>query len=182
MAAGDVTTGDVTDLTGARVVLRSPHPDDVEPLVAIFAEPEVARWWPGFDRSRIESEVVLDDDPASSVYVVDVAGQVAGIVQCYEEPDPEYRSAGIDISLGTRWHGRGIAVDAIRCLARDLFERRGHHHLTIDPAAANGRAIACYTKVGFRPVGVLRQNERGGDGTFHDTLLMDMVAGELQDG
>ncbi|MEO7555222.1 MAG: GNAT family protein, partial [Acidimicrobiales bacterium] len=55
----------------------------------------------------------------------------------------------------------------------------GHHHLTIDPAAANERAIACYRKVGFRRVGILRANERDEDGVFRDTLLMDLVAGEL---
>ena len=37
-------------------------------------------------------------------------------------------------------------------------------HLKIDPAAANSRAIRCYGKVGFRPVGLMRQYERGPDG------------------
>jgi aminoglycoside 6'-N-acetyltransferase len=65
---------------------------------------------------------------------------------------------------------------------RDLVERRGHHHLTIDPALENTRAIACYRKVGFRDVGVLRSNERGADGSWHDTLLMDLVADDLLGG
>ena len=50
----------------------------------------------------------------------------------------------------------------------------------IDPAAAKSHAIRCYTKVGFRPVGVMRQYERGGDGNFHDGLLMDLLRGELR--
>jgi aminoglycoside 6'-N-acetyltransferase len=66
-------------------------------------------------------------------------------------------------------------VEAIGLLARFLFERRGHHRITIDPAAANQRATRCYQKVGFRPVGVMRQYERGGDGQFRDGLLMDLV-------
>ena len=49
----------------------------------------------------------------------------------------------------------------------------------IDPAADNVAAIRCYTKVGFRPVGVMRQYERGPDGTWHDGLLMEMLADEL---
>ena len=64
-------------------------------------------------------------------------------------------------------------------LARFLCEQRGHHRLTIDPAAANHRAIRCYEKVGFRRVGVLRQYERGPDGRFHDGLLMDLLRPEL---
>lgn len=161
--------------------LRPVGPGDVDALEAIMAEPAVARWWWGYDRERIEREFVgLGDDPTITSYVVEVDGEVAGIIQSWEEPDPEYRRANIDIGLGTRWHGRGVAVEAIRALARKLIDELGHHHLTIDPAASNGRAIACYKKVGFRPVGVLRQNELGPDGAFHDTLLMDLVPEELR--
>ncbi len=97
-------------LRGSQVLLRPGRPEDVDALVSMFAAPEVAEWWVGFDRARVESEVLHDDDPA----------------------------------------------------------------------AANGRAVSAYAKVGFRPVGILRQNERGADGTFHDTLLMDVVRGELR--
>jgi aminoglycoside 6'-N-acetyltransferase len=48
----------------------------------------------------------------------------------------------------------------------------------LDPAVHQA-AIRCYTKVGFKPVGVMRQYERGLDGTWHDGLLMDLVAGDL---
>jgi aminoglycoside 6'-N-acetyltransferase len=167
-------------LTGNKVVLRPPGSDDIEVLTGIFQEREVSHWWPRFDRERIERELVVNDDPHMTVYVVEVDHQALGIVQYYEESDPDYRHAAIDIAIGTRWHGTGVALDALRTLCRDLIERRGHHHLTIDPAAANTRAIACYKKVGFRPVGVLRENERGQDGSFHDALLMDLVADDLR--
>jgi len=101
------------------------------------------------------------------------------LIASYEQFDPEYRSAGIDIAIAPAWHGQGVAVDALRTLGRHLLDGRGHHRLTIDPAADNARAIACYRKVGFRPVGVMRQYERGLDGTFHDGLLMDLLALEL---
>jgi len=47
---------------------------------------------------------------------------------------------------------------------------------------ANEPAIRCYAKVGFRPVGVMRQYERGGDGRFHDGMLMDLLREELAPG
>lgn len=65
-------------------------------------------------------------------------------------------------------------------LARHLFDDRRHHRLVIDPAAANTRAIRAYERVGFRAVGVMRAYERGADGTWHDNLLMDMLADELR--
>ena len=65
-------------------------------------------------------------------------------------------------------------------MASHLFEVRGRHHLTIDPEAANSRAIRCYEKLGYRPVGVFRQNALGAAGTYDDTLLMDMVRADLR--
>ena len=73
----------------------------------------------------------------------------------------------------------GDGTEAVALLARYLFEERGHHRITIDPAAHNERAIRSYAKVGFRPVGVMRRYERGPDGTFHDGLLMDLLRDEL---
>lgn len=168
-----------TFLRGERVALRPPVVDDLDDLARIFQEPEVARWWPRFDRTRIQEDLIGNEEPTEHVYAVVVGDVVAGIVQAAEEDDPDYRSVGIDIAIATRWHGSGVAVDAIRTLVHDLIDSRGHHHVTIDPAADNARAIRCYEKLGFKAVGILRQNERGANGAFHDTLLMDLVAEEL---
>jgi GNAT superfamily N-acetyltransferase len=69
----------------------------------------------------------------------------------------------VDIFLHPDWYGRGLGADAIGALARYLFQQRGHHRLTIDPAAHNQRTIRCYQRVGFRPVGIMRCHERGPD-------------------
>ena len=166
-------------LRGERVLLRAGREDDLDALEAFFAAPEVARWWPMAGRDQIAKDVLGRDDPDTTVYVIEVNGAVVGIIQSVEEQEPDYRSAGIDISVAPEWHGTGVALDALRTLARHLIDERGHHRLTIDPNAANGRAIAAYTKLGFQPVGVLRQYERAADGTWHDGLLMDLLAGEL---
>jgi aminoglycoside 6'-N-acetyltransferase len=167
-------------LQGSHVVLRPLRASDIDELERIFATPEVSAWWVGIDRASIQAELLDGADERVTVYAIDVGGQVVGIVQSDEEPDEEYRQAGLDIAVAPEWHGTGVALDALRTLAAHLFETRHHHHLTIDPAAANGRAIAAYTKLGFRPVGVLRENERGADGSYHDTLLMDLLHGELR--
>ena len=52
--------------------------------------------------------------------------------------------------------------------------------LTIDPATDNEAAIRAYERVGFRKVGVMRSYELGPDGTWHDGLLMELLAGELR--
>jgi aminoglycoside 6'-N-acetyltransferase len=111
-----------------------------------------------------------------------VAGEVAGLIQYYEEHEPDYRHAGMDIALRSDHHGRGLGREALITLARHLIDVRGHHRLIIDPAAGNARAIATYRRVGFRPVGVMRRYERGPDGVWHDGLLMDLLPEELASG
>ena len=91
-----------------------------------------------------------------------------------------YQYASIDIAVRSAWQGQGIGPESIRTLARHLVDDRGYHRLTIDPAAHNRNAIRAYERVGFKPVGVMRKYERGPDGTWHDGLLMDMLAEELR--
>ncbi len=161
-------------LRGENVVLRPATIDDVPKFAAIIARPEVARWW---GSPFTAADIAADGEV---VFAIEVDGHVAGLVQYFEENEPDYRHAGIDIVLAPAHQGRGLGADALRTLARHLFQDRGHHRLTIDPAADNARAIASYAKVGFRPVGVMRQYERGRDGTWHDGLLMDLLRGELR--
>jgi aminoglycoside 6'-N-acetyltransferase len=127
-------------------------------------------------------EAGLAGDDQSALLVVEDSGRIAGGIQYHEEQDPMYRHAGIDIYLSAAFQGRGTGRLAIALLAGWLFTERGHHRITIDPAAANEQAIRCYTAAGFRPVGVMRQYERGPDGGFHDGLLMDLLRGELNQG
>jgi aminoglycoside 6'-N-acetyltransferase len=161
-------------LTGPRVTLRSTTPDDAATLTPIRNEPEVLRWWSHLEPGEM-GEFLADEHSL----VIEIDGEVVGAVQYGEEEDPMYRHANIDIYLTASRHGQGLGSEAVRVLARHLIEERGHHRLTIDPAAANRAAIRAYEKVGFRPVGVMRSYERGPDGTFHDGLLMELLAGEL---
>jgi aminoglycoside 6'-N-acetyltransferase len=180
MAAGSEQAGGRPRpvLTGRRVRLRPGIPGDAARLRTILADPSVSRWWGEPDPQAVLEQDMRGSD-ATVLLVVEIDGQVAGGIQYVEEDDPMYRHAGIDIFLGGRFQGQGAGTEAIGMLARFLFEQRGHHRITIDPAAANVQAIRSYTKVGFRPVGVMRQYERGGDGRFHDGLLMDLLREEL---
>jgi aminoglycoside 6'-N-acetyltransferase len=166
-------------LRGERALLRPAEPRDLETLAEILAEPEVARWWGAFDADRVRADLL--DDPETETLAIEVDGDVVGALQIWEEPDPDYRHAGLDIFLRTSHQGRGLGVEAIRLAARHLFDERGHHRITIDPAAHNQRAIRAYERVGFRPVGVMRLYERSPDGSWHDGLLMDLLEPDLRD-
>jgi aminoglycoside 6'-N-acetyltransferase len=163
-------------LRGKRALLRPGRPEDADRLVQIRSEAEVTRRWGNVD---IEEEIGERFIEAEDGFVIEVDGEVVGAIQYHEENDPMYRHAGIDIFLTTSRHGQGLGTEAIRLLARYLFEERGHHRLTIDPAADNVAAIRAYEKAGFRGVGIMRKYERGPDGVWHDGLLMDMLEEEF---
>ncbi|HEY4621242.1 MAG TPA: GNAT family protein [Gaiellaceae bacterium] len=164
-------------LHGERVVLRPMTELDAERVEEIRALPEVARWWRDRDADYARSKLADDD---LLCWIVELDGAAIGFVQAYEEKDPEYRHAGLDLFLDPAFHGQGLGQDAVRTTSRHLLEDRGHHRLVIDPAAANTRAIHCYETVGFRRVGVLRSywwdhvEERWADG-----VLLDLLADEL---
>lgn len=157
------------------MILRPLEAADEVELRRIHETPEVVRWWgppaDGFPWT---------DEPESTRMTIDVQGAVAGLIQFYEEAEPRYRHASIDLFLDPALHGRGLGEEAVRLLATMLIEERGHHRITIDPAADNAAAIRAYEKVGFKPVGLMRRYERDVDGAaWHDGLLMELLADDL---
>lgn len=161
-----------------RLILREPQEADLPALVAILREPEVARWWPGFDETEARLALLGRDD--ITVLVIEHAEGVIGAIQFHEQSDPSYRHAGVDLFLATAWQGKGLGSEAVKAVARTLFRTRGHHRMVIDPAANNLRAIRAYERVGFRQVGVMRQYERGPDGTWHDCVMMELLKDDLR--
>lgn len=167
-------------LHGARVTLRPLAEDDVDELAELIGHPEVARWW-GPERDLAHHRAgLLEDIADNAAFAIEVDSALAGWLGVYEEDEPDYRHAGLDIFVAPALHGAGLGPEALRVAASWLFGERGHHRLTIDPAVANERAIAVYAGIGFRPVGVMRSYERAPDGSWRDGLLMDMLAGELR--
>jgi aminoglycoside 6'-N-acetyltransferase len=162
-------------IEGERVVVRALTADDIPTLEKVMASPGVRAWWWDFEAGKFAAGL---DDPDLCPLVIEHAGTVIGYMQYSEEESLGYHFASIDLALDDAHQGLGRGRDAVRTLARHLFES-GHHRLTIDPAVANARAIRCNESVGFRPVGVMRQYERGADGTCHDGLLMELLVGEL---
>ena len=162
-------------LIGSLVRLEPATAEHVPALAAIRRTPEVHAFWRG--GTDLVAAVIEDlKEPDSTAYVIEFVGRVVGWIQWSAEDDPDYRCASIDIYLDPAVHGRGLGTDAVRTMARHLIVDHGHHRLEIDPAADNAAAIRCYTKVGFRPVGIRRRSERGNDGSWHDGLLMDLLA------
>jgi aminoglycoside 6'-N-acetyltransferase len=166
----------VAILQGTRVRLRPADADDIPTLEAIRREPSVERWWGILEEGELASDL---QEAAGRIFAIELEGRVIGGIQWWQEPEPAFRHAGMDIFVTTEMQGRGIGTETVRLLARHLIDEHAFHRLVIDPSAANEPAIRAYAKVGFKPVGRLRRSWRGPDGTWEDQLLMDLLAGEL---
>lgn len=154
-----------------RLVLRPLAPADAGALQRIHRTPEVMRWW-GAPAAEFPF-----DDPDCTRFTIEIDGQIAGLIQYWEEREPRYRHAAVDLFLDPSAHGSGLGSTALGLLVRHLVRERGHHRVTVDPAVENAAAVRCYEKVGFQRVGVMRRYERDADGeAWHDGLLMEFVA------
>jgi aminoglycoside 6'-N-acetyltransferase len=164
-------------LRGRNVLLRPLRVDDVERVAEIQAEPGVARWWGPPDEADLRRQAEGRAD--EKAFAIEREGELVGLIQFHEVNESDFRHAGIDLFLSERVQARGLGTDAVRTLTRYLIEERGHHRLTIDPAADNAAAIRAYEKVGFRPVGLMREYWRSPTGIWRDGLLMDLLAREF---
>ena len=163
-------------LRGDRVLVRPAVPADIATLELIRREPSVERWWGLLEPDELATDIAEGD---GRILAIELRGAVIGAVQWYQEKEPAFRHAGMDIYLTSEAQGLGIGTEVVRLLATWLIRDQGFHRLVIDPAAGNKRAIAAYGKVGFKPAGVLRRSWRAPDGTWEDQLLMDLLADEL---
>ena len=172
-------------LAGDRIRLRPVLPEDVPVLAAILAEPEVARWWPGYDTTRVEEEL-LGGDAETIVWAIearlggpDAPPDVVGAIQAWEEPNEEYRHAGLDLFLATAAQGRGLGPRGDP-RGRPLALRRARPSPPDDRPGRGERASDPHVRGARLPAGRNAPVVRAAAGRqWVDGLLMELLAGEL---
>jgi aminoglycoside 6'-N-acetyltransferase len=170
--AGHTLLVEKRPLRGERLVLEPLRAEHADRLRALRRSPPVVRWWdPAPEGWPLAAERDVDEKLA-----ITVQGEVAGLIQFFEEADSDARHADIDVFLGPDHQDRGLGTEAVRVLVRHLLEERGHHRITLYTSPANERAIRAYEKVGFRRVGVLSKAHLSrATGQWEDELLMEYV-------
>jgi RimJ/RimL family protein N-acetyltransferase len=92
--------------------------------------------------------------------------------------DMRHRSAEIGILIGeTSEQNHGFGSDAIMTLTRFGFDTLGLNRLEIRSQADNDRSMHLYERLGFKPVGRMREATYT-FGHFVDEALFDMLASE----
>ncbi len=119
--------------------LRPAVPADIPTLELIRREPSVERWWGLLAEGELATDIEEGD---GRILAIELRGAVIGAVQWYQEKEPAFRHAGMDIYLTSEAQGLGLGTEVVRLLATWLIRDQDFHRLVIDPAAANERAIA----------------------------------------
>ena len=129
------------------------------PLVAEWlAEPHVREWWgdPAEELALIEGDL---DEPGMGLSLVTFDGRPFAYVQNWDVlryGDPFGQgpgTIGVDPFIGVpEMVGRGHGSRFLRAFVDGLIAA-GARRVIIDPDPANLRAIRCYGKAGFDPIG-----------------------------
>ena len=165
-------------ITGPLVTLRASRADDLAPLTAILDEPEVSFWWVGYTPERVQAEFIDDN---ANVRIIEVDGECAGAMYVLRGPDAEYPTTVMHLFIGTRFRGRRIGEEALALAIRAEFAD-GITRITLDPNVNNDGAIRSYERLGFRPIGVLRDYQVRPGGHLEDALFLDLTCSDFPDG
>ena len=97
-----------------------------------------------------------------------------------EQIDHLNRRATLGIFIGEKkGRNKGYGTEAIRMILEYGFRYMNLNNIKLDVLAFNKRAIACYTKCGFKEYGRRRKSEFL-YGQYYDRIEMDILAEEFE--
>jgi RimJ/RimL family protein N-acetyltransferase len=79
---------------------------------------------------------------------------------------------------GSRWWGTPVNAEAKLLLLGHCFDDCGYGRVKIQTDRLNNRSQAAIAKLGAQREGVLRRHSKREDGTFRDTVVFSVLAGE----
>lgn len=161
----------------ADVRLRPAGPDDRAWLLALAREPSIAH-----ALSTLAPAVLaeaLDAQPGDGeVLVVEDGGERAGVV-CWRARNRRSRIAGVHtVAVEPQRQGRGLAVAALRELARALVHEHGFHRIEAETYGFNVAARRAFAAAGFTEEGV-RRRAYDRHGAWQDAVHFGLVAEDL---
>lgn len=135
-------------------VLRSWRDDDVNALVAIANDADVARHLASdnfphpYTRDDARSWI-LRHKGAPEQYAIEVDGHLAGAIGVFPYSGAQRHVAHIGYWLGKAFWGRGIATAACGCMVKRMFDEAGFMRLETTVNAPNVASARVLEKNGF---------------------------------
>ena len=166
------------------VTIRRARHDDVEFLVGLYAEPDVAPFLAVIRESGADAVAGLvdlsDTEPdAFGLFVIEVDGERAGTF-AFTRVNRRSRIADLSgLAVHPAFRGRRLADEAARLAQRHLFDELGLHRLQLEVYGFNERAMRHAERSGFTREGV-RRMAYDRDGEWVDGVLYGVVVEDLE--
>ena len=167
-----------TETRGQTITLRPAAPDDAAAICLIYnqgIEDRVATLETELRTPAERREWMAARGARHPVIVAEAGGRVVGWASLNRfNPRPAYdHVADISVYVERGWRGRGMGrrlLDRLVELGRELR----YHKLVLAAFPFNAAGIALYERVGFRAVGVYREQGLL-DGRWVDVIVMDLL-------
>jgi len=172
-------------LEGKLVRLRALEITDLEREYEWVNDRDVIRYLTiRYPMSRADEERFLRDRPANGFANLTLGIETKEGVHIgnmgLHQAQPEDRKAGLGIMIGDKGYwSNGFGTDAIVTLLRFAFHEMNLNRVWLQVLEFNERAMACYTKCGFREEGRLRQHQFT-EGRYWDTIVMGVLREEFE--
>ena len=114
--------------------------------------------------------------PRHPVIVAETAaGEVAGwgSLNVYNPRDAYRFVADFSVYVERAWRGKGVGTVLLARLI-ELAREHGYHKMVLSGFPFNARGVALYEKMGFRTVGVYKEQGLL-DGNWVDTIIMEKL-------
>lgn len=181
-------------ITGTKVELRPVSLEDFKRTYEWRNDEEFAKMGAGADLFRY-SHVSLDQIDAAyekeikqadkrekgefSIYTQDGKAKHIGFI-LYRELNIVSRRCTIGMGIGVKeYWSKGFGSDALKTLARYMFQTMNLNRVQLDTWSGNERAIRSYEKCGFIVEGRMRSHSFV-DGKYYDTVVMGLLKEEFQ--
>ena len=169
-------------LQGKRVRLRGPRAEDADGLFALFADPQVMRYWsrpPMTLRSESEGLIAEIDDAFAQRtmlnWMLTTRSDDAVIGTCtLFRFEPRHHRAEVGYALRSDHWGRGLAAEAATLALDWAFRALGLHRVEADIDPRNAGSRKMLERLGFVSEGLLRQRYFVGE-EVSDTELFGLL-------
>ena len=170
-----------------RLILRRPRPDDLEPLLLAWADPELNRWTTHRDDPRTFLVTLIADMADKSPGDADPGGPwFQYIVERREDGEvvgdlgagfniPGERQVELGYRILPAFQRQGYAREAVATLIDHLIETHRVHRFGAVAAAPNDASVAVLRSLGFREEGRFVESFPV-DGAWVDDLAFALLA------
>jgi RimJ/RimL family protein N-acetyltransferase len=161
---------------GRKITVREFRPADFDAVLVMFqdfSEEALQFGLPPYDRPRLERWI---SGLGGGILLLALErSEVVGVAMVFGRASARLKGIGeLVIYIHQGYQGKGLGTFLAKALV-DGSRSRGFHRIGLEVVADNVAAVKVYESAGFLSEGRLKDAFFGGDGRYHDALIMGII-------